>query len=168
MPGFSIGQVARRVGVEPSTIRYYEDIGLMPRPARTNGRRLYSDDTLKRLALIRAAKAVGFTIVEIQTLFSAWETQGRSPREWPRFVEEKIAEMDAAIARARQMRKVLAAVLECRCWDDFTMPLDSFIASVAVTGPSARPGGAPVVLLPEEARKRRVQPDRRRTRAAPK
>jgi MerR family redox-sensitive transcriptional activator SoxR len=138
--GFSIGEIARRMGVEPSTIRYYEEIGLMPHPARINGRRRYLDDTVKRLALIRAAKEVGFSIAEIQTLMAAWQSQGRIPREWPHFIERKIAEMDATIVRARKMRQVLASVLECRCWDDIAMPLDSFISSLAVVEHSPRKG----------------------------
>jgi MerR family transcriptional regulator, redox-sensitive transcriptional activator SoxR len=157
MAGISIGEIAGRVGIEPSTIRYYESIGLMPPPPRVNGRRSYPDDTLKRLALIRAAKAVGFTIAEIQTLMSAWESQGRSPREWPRFVTAKIAEMDATIARARKMRKALASVLECRCWDDFAMPLDTFIASLAVTDSEPREGAASIAITHHRLRRRRAR-----------
>jgi MerR family transcriptional regulator, redox-sensitive transcriptional activator SoxR len=133
MAGFSIGDVARRVGVEPSTVRYYEKIGLLPDAPRLNGRRVYGEDTVKRLSLIRAVKAVGFTMEEISTLMSAWETQGRSPREWPQFVQKKIDEMEATIRRARKVKKVLTSVLACTCWDDFIMPLDSFISSLSVT-----------------------------------
>jgi len=129
MTDFSIGQLASRAGVEASTVRYYERIGLLPPPRRTNGRRLYGEESFKQLALIRATKEVGFTIAEIQTLISAWESQGRSPREWPRFVRSKIAEMDATIARARAMKRVLSSVLACKCWDDLAIPFSAFVAA---------------------------------------
>ncbi len=72
----------------------------------------------------RAAKAVGFTMAGIHTLMSAGESQGRSPKEWPLFVRKKIDERETTIIRAVKMKKVLPSVLACRCWDDFTMPLD--------------------------------------------
>jgi len=133
--GVSIGEIARRVGVEASTIRYYEGIGLLPPAARVNGRRTYGADTLKRLALIRATKEVGFTIREIHTLIAAWETQGRLPKEWLQFARSKIAEMDAAIARARGVKRILSSVLACKCWDGITVPLDSFVDSLVITSP---------------------------------
>jgi MerR family redox-sensitive transcriptional activator SoxR len=128
----SIGEIARRAGVETSTIRYYERIGLLPRPKRVNGRRVYEEDVLKWLAVIKATKAAGFTIAEIQKLMAIWQEEGRSPKDWRQFVERKLFETEAVIRQALQMKAILDAALACGCWDDFIMPLDSFIASTTL------------------------------------
>lgn len=138
MPTLSIGELARRAGVEPSTIRYYEQIGLLPCPKRLSGRRVYQEDMLKRLTLIKAVKAAGFTIAEMQMLMSSWETEGRSPREWRGFVERKLAETEAVILQAQRTKEILQTALSCGCWDDFDMPLDDFVASKITEQDAAR------------------------------
>ena len=69
MSSLSIGEVAAKVGVQPSTLRYYERAGVLPEPERVSGRRRYSQDVLKRLAIIQLAQQSGFTLAEIRTLF---------------------------------------------------------------------------------------------------
>lgn len=63
MEGMSIGEVARRTGVRTSALRYYERVGVLPRPGRTNGRRRYDGDVLRevldRLAVVRVAACSG-------------------------------------------------------------------------------------------------------------
>lgn len=62
-----IGEVAQRAGVAAKTLRYYEEIGVLPAPARTaSGYRNYGDETLDRLRFISAAKAAGLTLSEIR------------------------------------------------------------------------------------------------------
>ena len=129
MKTMSIGEAAQRAGIETSTIRYYERIGLLPCPERINGRRVYQETVLKWLALIKATKAAGFTISEIQTLTARWEEEGRSPHDWRQFVEHKLVETEETINQALQMKKILNAALACGCWDDYVMSLDSFVAS---------------------------------------
>lgn len=64
-----IGALARASGVKPTTIRFYEEIGLMPAPARSAGdRRLYGADGLARLRFIRHARELGFEIADIRAL----------------------------------------------------------------------------------------------------
>lgn len=66
---FSIGEAARQSGVKVPTIRYYEEIGLLPRIARTEGnRRFYDEAGLRRLAFIRHARELGFDVDAIRTL----------------------------------------------------------------------------------------------------
>ncbi len=65
----TIGKLARRAEVNPKTIRYYESIGLLPEATRTeSGYRLYGDDALRRLQLIRRAKLVGLSLRDTQGL----------------------------------------------------------------------------------------------------
>lgn len=66
-----IGEAARATGVKVPTIRYYEEVGLLPEPPRTDGnRRLYSNRHLKRLMFIRHARELGFEVEAIRTLLS--------------------------------------------------------------------------------------------------
>jgi DNA-binding transcriptional MerR regulator len=75
----TIGEAARISGVKVPTIRYYEDIGLVPAPARTPGnRREYSENDLKRLAFIRHARELGFEIDTIRTLLDLQDDPGQS------------------------------------------------------------------------------------------
>ena len=80
----SIGIVAKRTGVTPDTIRYYERLGLLPKPARTPaGYREYSEGIVNRLVLIRNAQQFGFPLREIavsvrQTPFRLHTTDGHS------------------------------------------------------------------------------------------
>jgi DNA-binding transcriptional MerR regulator len=72
--GHRIADVARRSGFSPATLRYYEEIGLLPHPARNgSGYRVYDDGTLDRLAFINRAKQLGCTLEEITDLSTAWD-----------------------------------------------------------------------------------------------
>jgi MerR family transcriptional regulator, copper efflux regulator len=74
-----IGELAERSGVSAKTIRYYEDIGLLPAPARlASGYRDYEPSTLDRLAFIRAAQAVGLSLGEIRGIV-ALRDEGQTP-----------------------------------------------------------------------------------------
>ena len=71
MPGFSIGRLAKAADVKVPTIRFYEQIGLMPEPDRTDSdRRLYGEDAIQRLKFIRHARQLGFEIKDIRILLS--------------------------------------------------------------------------------------------------
>ncbi len=68
MPELTITAVARKAGVRPSTLRYYEKIGLLPLARRVAGRRRYDVCALKQLELIAYAKQAGFSLAQIQAL----------------------------------------------------------------------------------------------------
>jgi MerR family redox-sensitive transcriptional activator SoxR len=114
--GLAIGEVADRAGVEPSAIRYYESIGLLPKPSREGGKRRYGNDVLDRLALISLAKDAGFTMKEIRQLVAANAT-GSAADRWRVLASRKLAELDESAERLRRMRKVLRRALECGCVD---------------------------------------------------
>jgi MerR-like DNA binding protein len=69
MPGLTISEVAREIGLQASAIRYYERIGLLPRALRMSGQRRYDTTVLYRLAIIQRARQLGFTLTEIRHLF---------------------------------------------------------------------------------------------------
>src|SRR4029077_14643525 len=67
----SIGAVAAQAGRRPSSIRYYEQIGLLPRPGRVSGRRVDGPETGRALAVIETGQRAGLTLDEIRDLLSA-------------------------------------------------------------------------------------------------
>lgn len=114
MPGMSIGEVARKMGLRSSAIRYYERLGLIPKAPRLGGRRRYDDRVLERLAVVRFAKHVGFSIAEIKVLLAG--VDGRPPPErWRKLVAEKVAQVDAFVVQARNIRKMLSETLDFQC-----------------------------------------------------
>jgi DNA-binding transcriptional MerR regulator len=106
-----IGQLARQLGLNPKTIRYYESIGLLRKPARTEaGYRLYDADDRERLAFIRKAQAVGLTLDEIGQLL-ALHRNGEMPRTYVGdLVDQKLAAVDAQLRALQDFRDDLLAL----------------------------------------------------------
>jgi len=111
----SIGEVAARAGIAPSAIRYYEEAGVLTTPERVNGRRRYRPDVLTRLAVVRMAQEAGFTVAEIATLLNGFDPDTTAAARWHALAARKIVEIDAQIARAQVMRRVLDQSLHCDC-----------------------------------------------------
>jgi MerR family transcriptional regulator, copper efflux regulator len=79
MASLKIGALARRVGVTPPTIRYYEEIRLLPRANRYHGgQRNYGDEDVRRLTFIRRCRDFGFSISEIRSLLALAQDRQRS------------------------------------------------------------------------------------------
>jgi MerR family transcriptional regulator, redox-sensitive transcriptional activator SoxR len=108
-----IGELARRAGMRPSAIRYYESIGLLPAPERVAGRRHYTADALQRLSVIAAAQRAGLSLDEIAQLLAA--SGGAVSEQLRSIAERKLPEVDALIERARLVRTWLEAATACRC-----------------------------------------------------
>ena len=115
MNEMTIGQVAQQAGVQPSTLRYYERIGILSAPKRVSGQRRYTADVLKSLTFIRVAKEAGFTLSEIQTLFHGFSEQAAPSIRWRSLARQKLPEVEALIARAQNMKRVLERGLDCEC-----------------------------------------------------
>lgn len=117
--GATIGEVARRAGVRPSALRYYERIGVLPAPGRENGRRRYDGrvlrEVLDRLAVVGVAQQAGFTIAEIRTLLDGFSEDIPPSERWRVLAREKLPEVEALIERARGMKRLLERSLECEC-----------------------------------------------------
>jgi MerR family transcriptional regulator, redox-sensitive transcriptional activator SoxR len=108
----TIGEVAKRSGLRPSAIRYYERVGLLPKPARTSGQRRYDSRIFARLAVLKRAKNCGFTLDEVRQLFN---DPGRPSERWQRVAQQKVVELDALIERIRGMKDLI--VRRCQCAD---------------------------------------------------
>ena len=112
----SIGEIARRSGIAASAIRYYERIGLLPRPARAGGKRRYDASVLEWLSLIALAREAGFTMAEIRRLVAGFSPGTRPAARWQELATRKLQEIDAMVARAERMRAVLRIALDCGCF----------------------------------------------------
>ncbi|MFP1150952.1 MerR family transcriptional regulator [Mycobacterium sherrisii] len=108
----TIGEVARESGVAATTLRYYEQIGLLPQPTRQGGQRRYGDAVLARLEVIRLCKSAGFALDEIQLLF-ADDAPGRPASR--ALAEAKLAEIDAQMAALARARAVIEWGMNCTC-----------------------------------------------------
>ena len=71
----TIGEVERRSGVKATTLRWYEDVGVLPAPERVSGQRRYPPAVLRRLEMVDAAQRAGCTLAEIADLFAAGEDE---------------------------------------------------------------------------------------------
>ena len=108
----TIGEVAREAGGAATTLRYYEQIGLLPPPARLAGRRRYDGSILGRVEVIRLCKSAGFALEEIQLLF-ADDAPGRPASR--ALAEAKLAEIDAQMASLARARAVIEWGMSCTC-----------------------------------------------------
>lgn len=111
-----IGAAARTSGVKVPTIRYYEEIGLLPAPPRSDGgRRLYGPDDLHRLAFIRHARELGFEVEAIRTLLSLQDDPHQSCAAADEIARARLAEVERRIASLQALRGELKRMLEHDC-----------------------------------------------------
>ncbi len=111
----SIGQVAAQSGIPASTIRYYEQIGLLPAPGRVNGRRLYEESITHKLGVIRLAQQAGFTIAEIQSLLHDFPDDAPPSARWQRLAQRKLEVIEAQMRELQSRKKLLEQTLQCQC-----------------------------------------------------
>jgi MerR family redox-sensitive transcriptional activator SoxR len=116
MAQFTISEVARRVGLQPSAIRYYERIGVLLPGQRVSGRRRYDVTVLYRLAVIQRARQIGFTLEEIRRLFFGFRTETRASKRWRNLSRKKLKELDELMAGIESMRSLLRKMTQnCHC-----------------------------------------------------
>lgn len=108
-----IGELAHRAGVSPKTIRYYEDLGLLPAPRRTeSGYRQYNEDGAARLDFIARAKRLGLSLGEIAGVLAVCQA-GQAPCSHViTLLDRRIVEVDRAVEELKAFRTELARVRE--------------------------------------------------------
>jgi len=135
-----IAEVARRSGVPASTLRFYEEKGLIVSVGRNGLRRQFDSTVFERLALIALARAAGFSLEEIAGVFSP---DGR-PQINRALLAAKADELDRTIVRLRAMRNGLRHAAVCRAPNHFECPtfrkLLAAAAAGAIRAPDARTG----------------------------
>jgi DNA-binding transcriptional MerR regulator len=123
----AIGGLAAATGVKVPTIRYYESVGLLPKPSRTeSNRRLYGDDAVRRLRFIRHARELGFEVDDIRQLLDLTDQPDRPCQEVDAIAQRHLAEIESRIRRLKALKREVArmikecargSVAECRIID---------------------------------------------------
>ena len=103
----TIGSLARKAGVRPSAVRYYERMGLLPAPLRRSGRRDYDPDAVAQLAVVQFALSTGFTLRETRQLVRGFSPAVAASARWRALASTKVKEIDRLIARATTMKALL-------------------------------------------------------------
>ena len=122
---FAIGTLSKRTGCKVETIRYYEQVGLLPAPGRSaGGYRLYGTVHLKRLTFIRRARALGFSIEEVRTLLRLADERERSCARARVLAAGHLDDVRAKIADLKSMERVLGkTVARCASGNGSDCPL---------------------------------------------
>ena len=108
-----IGEAARQSGVKVPTIRYYEEIGLLPTPSRSDGnRRQYDRDDLLRLAFIRHARELGFEIDAIRTLVELHDNSDQSCAAADAIAVARLADVERRIASLIALKAELQRMVD--------------------------------------------------------
>jgi len=114
----TIGGVARLTGVPAKTIRYYEARGVVAPPVRaSNGYRVYDEQDVHILRFIKRARALGFSLADVEGLLALWGDEGRSSADVKALAERHIQEIERKIAELEGMRGTLRELMH-RCHGD--------------------------------------------------
>lgn len=142
MSDLSIGEVARRTGVPPSALRYYEQEGLLPRTPRAGGRRRYGKREVQMVEVLRFAQQAGFTLDEIKRLFHGFDTRTPPSARWRSLAQTKLRELDELQASIIRMRRAIEQGLACGCMriEDCTLANATKAPALARVSRTARRG----------------------------
>jgi MerR family redox-sensitive transcriptional activator SoxR len=111
----TIGEAAGQVGLQPSALRYYESIDLLPPPQRVSGQRRYRPETVQRLEMIATAKELGFSLEETRLLLDGLSPDHPPSERWQSIAAVKLPEVERLIRRAQAMKRILESGLNCEC-----------------------------------------------------
>jgi DNA-binding transcriptional MerR regulator len=113
MRSFAIGALSKQTGVKIPTIRFYESIGLLPTPERTQtNRRTYDDAAVRRLRFIKHARELGFEVDAVRTLLDLAARPEGSCFEVDVVARRHLADIDSRIARLTGLRAEVQAMLD--------------------------------------------------------
>jgi DNA-binding transcriptional MerR regulator len=162
MASLLIGDLAERAGVSPPTVRYYESIGLLKRPVRSNGGyRRYTESALDELQFIRKAQALGFTLGEVAEIVQLIRS-GKAPCD-PVFtlVREHLASIDERMRQLQEFRNHLVA--ELAKWNGRSATMRDGVCQIVATS-EMDPNPPRPADLPTATRTRRARhtPQRQR------
>ncbi|MEE8045578.1 MAG: MerR family transcriptional regulator [Dehalococcoidia bacterium] len=107
----TIGEAAKSIGAAVSTVRYYDELGMLPAVARIGGKRHFDQESLQRLTFIQHCKSVGLSLEDIRTILN--DKSGG----WHDLVARKIVEMTETRNSFTKMISQLEAIKDCGCMD---------------------------------------------------
>ncbi|MCY3895236.1 MAG: redox-sensitive transcriptional activator SoxR [Chloroflexi bacterium] len=135
----TIGQTAARSGVRTSALRYYESLGLVTSERTAGDQRRYARETLRRIAVIRAAQLLGLTLREIRVALNELP-EARTPdqHDWQRLSQSWRGSLDQRIADLQALRDRLSGCIGCGCLSLETCALFNPADRAAQAGAGAR------------------------------
>ncbi len=135
----TVGEVSRRAGVSPATLRYYERLGLLS-PTRTAGnQRRYARHVLRRLAFVAAGQRVGLTLTHIQGLLSELPVdRAPSQQDWTRLSGPWRQLVAGRISQLRSLQDALDGCIGCGCLSLTRCALFNAGDAAATEGPGSR------------------------------
>jgi len=114
----NIGEVAKRSGVPTKTIRYYEEVGLIPAASRTeSGYRTYGDRDLATLRFVKRSRSLGFSVKDVSALLTLWHDRDRASAEVKSLAAAHVSRIDEKVAELISIRDTLIHLME-RCHGD--------------------------------------------------
>ena len=114
----NIGIVAKQSGVAAKTIRYYESVGLLPKPNRSaSGYRQYGSNDIQVLRFIQRARSLGFAVRDVEDLLELWRNQERASADVKALANRHIKEIDFRMHQLQEMRDSLSGLIE-QCHGD--------------------------------------------------
>ncbi|MBK9080648.1 MAG: Cu(I)-responsive transcriptional regulator [Rhizobiales bacterium] len=109
----NIGQAARASGVSAKMIRYYESVGLIAAPGRTQANyRVYDAADVHALRFVRRARSLGFSLAETQTLLGLWRDRARASADVKAVATQHVRDLEAKIAELQAMARTLKHLAE--------------------------------------------------------
>lgn len=116
MAALTIGKLAKATNVKVPTIRFYEQIGLLPEPDRTaSDRRVYNDGAVRRLGFIKHARALGFPIEAIRTLLDLADHPERACDDANQLALEQLGAVESKIAQLQALQTELRRMVSAGC-----------------------------------------------------
>jgi Cu(I)-responsive transcriptional regulator len=110
----SIGHLAKGTGTKVVTVRYYEQIGLLPAPSRTAGNyRTYSNENMRRLRFIRRCRDLGFTLDQVRDLLRLSSQKDEKCAEVDRITAQHLIEIEQKISDLKRLAKELRRLNNC-------------------------------------------------------
>lgn len=120
----NVREAATRCGLPPKTLRYYDDIGLVVPDRRENGYRDYNDQTIQKLAFLKRARQLGFSIDDCRQLISLYEDKGRASGDVKMLAEKHLIEVDKRLEELQHLRDTLSHLVHsCRGGDRPDCPI---------------------------------------------
>jgi Cd(II)/Pb(II)-responsive transcriptional regulator len=109
-----IGELARRAESQPVTVRYYEGLGLLPQPERTEGNyRIYNEEHLERLRFIRNCRAIGMTLEEVRRLLYFRDRPDLACHEINQLLDTHIARLEDQLLDLHRLEGYLRELRAC-------------------------------------------------------